>query len=134
MTVLYLLVIQQRDAKFRGDDDAVTIGFQRFAHQFFIRIWSVNFGRIKKSNAAIDGGTQQINAFFLIDGCAVRVVQTHATESDCRNFKATHSKLTFFHFVSLLSWLLSVTFTSWHVGVVSIATRSGKSLFKKSTL
>src|SRR2546428_11569050 len=103
MTVLHLLAIPRPDAKFRGDDDAVTTGFQRFAHQLFIRIWSVNLGRIKKGNAAIDGGTQQRNAFSLVDGRAVRVVQTHATEADCRNFESSLSKLTFFHLVSLLS-------------------------------
>src|SRR6266446_1611927 len=126
MTVLYLLAIPRPDAKFRGDDDAATIGFERFAHQFFIRVWSVNLGRIKEGHAAIDGGTQQRNAFFLVDGCAVRIVQTHATESDCRNFKATLSKLTFFHLVSLFPRLLSVTFRKWHIEVVSIAIRPEK--------
>src|SRR5690242_6221916 len=102
MTVLRLLAIPRPDAKFRRDDDTVTTGFQRFAHQLFIRIWSVNLGRIKKGNTAIDGGTQQRNAFFLVYGRGVRIVQTHATEADCRDFKSTLSKLTFFHLVTFL--------------------------------
>src|SRR6266581_6008823 len=126
MAVLHLLAVLQLDTKLCGNDDAVTIGLQCFAHQFFVGKRSVHFGRIKKGNATVDSGFEKGNAFFFIDGIAVGVVQSHATESQSRNFKATLSKFAFFHFISFRAMSLIVPSGPYGSSSVSIARRSRK--------
>src|SRR3954471_24951953 len=108
MTVLDRFSILESDTELRCDDHAVTIGLQRFTDHFFIRVWSINFGGVKKCNASLYHGTDQRNAVLFINGPAVAVAQPHATESQSRNLESTFSKSTFFHvFASTIQCVIS---------------------------
>src|SRR5438132_14152789 len=61
--------------------------FERFADEFFVRVWTVDFSGIKKRHGAIDRGADQRNHLLLILRRAVRKTHAHTPESDRRNFQ-----------------------------------------------
>src|SRR5437764_790193 len=84
-------------AEFCGDDDLLTHGRESFADEFFILERSVNFRRIKKSNASFDGGPNQRDSVFRVNRLIESEAHSHTAETESRNFQTAVSEFSFLH-------------------------------------
>jgi hypothetical protein len=46
-----------------GNDDFVPERSESFADQFFVDVWAVHFRRIEEGNAALNGGSNELDCF-----------------------------------------------------------------------
>lgn len=74
------------ETELRGDDDLLAQGSERFTQQFFIVEGTVDFGRVEKVNAPLDGGMEQCRHFLLVLGRTVGKAHPHAAKPEGRNF------------------------------------------------
>jgi hypothetical protein len=95
-----LFAILDFEPELGGDHYLVTKWSQRFAHQFFICEWAIDFGSIEEGYAAFDSGSDQRDPLLLLYGWAIAKTQPHAPEPDGRNFKIAFSELAFLHYFS----------------------------------
>src|SRR6202035_5778565 len=70
------------EAELGGDHDLFTEGSEGFADEFFVCERSVDFGGVEEGDAAFDGGSNQRDAFLLVDGGTETETQSHAAESE----------------------------------------------------
>src|SRR5690348_6516429 len=68
------------------DDDLGTERSQRFTHEFFVRVRTVNFGRIEEDHAALYRRAQQRDHFLTVRDRAVGPAHAHAAETEGGDF------------------------------------------------
>src|SRR5581483_2606602 len=88
------------EAEFGGDDHFATNGSESLTHKFLVGVGAVYLCGIEEGNSSIDCGAEDGNSVLLIHGGSVAKTQTHATESDGRNFQCAFSQLASLHRLS----------------------------------
>ena len=69
------------EAELGCDDDLVTDGCQRLTNEFFVRIRTVRFGRVKERHGAVKGGADDLDRLILFGHRAEAEAQPHAAEA-----------------------------------------------------
>jgi len=92
-----LLPVFVAESELGGDHDPVTDGGEGFANQLLIGEGTVNLSRVEKGYALIDSRADKTDPLLLFDGRAIAVAQSHATESERRNFEITLSQFALLH-------------------------------------
>jgi hypothetical protein len=86
------------EAELRGDFHPRAKRSQRFTHQLFVRERTVHFRRIKKGDAAFDGGPDHRDHVLLFSRWTEAMAHAHAAEPKGRDFKVGFSKFSRLHF------------------------------------
>ena len=71
-------------AEFRGNDDLATERLQRLANHILVLPRTINFGRVKESDAALDRAAQESDHL----GAVNRLAIAHAAKPEGGDFKA----------------------------------------------
>src|SRR3989442_39796 len=101
--VLHLLSVLDLDPELGGDHHLSAQWRQRLAHELFVGVGTVNFGRIEECHAAFDGCADERDHRLLVRWETVALAHPHAAEPERRNFQAPPppSQFALLHFVSL---------------------------------
>jgi hypothetical protein len=84
-------------AELGGNDHPIAEWSKSLAYEFFVREWTVDFGRIEKCDAAFDRRSNQGDSLLLVYRRAVAKAQPHASQPNGRYFQIAFSKFTFLH-------------------------------------
>src|SRR5262245_28577565 len=77
-----LLAVLELEPELGRNRDLVTNRLKRRADELFVREWPVRFGGIDERNPAIDGGTNDRDAFVAARRLSVTETDAHATEAE----------------------------------------------------
>jgi hypothetical protein len=72
----------------RGDDDLITNGSERVAHELLVRERAVDLHRVEERHPEVHGVPDQRNRLAPIQDGAAVVAQAHAAEPDRRDSQA----------------------------------------------
>ena len=75
------------ETEFGGDHHALTKRSKRFAHEFFIRKWTIHFSSIEKCDPEFDRLPKQRNHLLLFFGRTVAKAHSHTAQPDRRDFQ-----------------------------------------------
>ena len=89
--ILIHIRIFQIVAEFCSYHDVIPIGFESFAHKFFVCSHSIYLRGIEKSDSEVNRFAYDIYTGRFIGIRRITLGKPHATESDCRYFKLVFS-------------------------------------------
>src|SRR6266567_626228 len=70
------------ETELRRDDNSVSYGFERFAHDLFVEVRPVGLRGVEKRNSAFKGRPDHRNCLLFLRGRPVAKAESHATESE----------------------------------------------------
>ncbi len=73
---------------------------QRFAHEFFVGEWTIDFSRIEEGDATLNRRVKKSDHLLLVGNRVFIMAHPHAAEPESRNFQAAFSKFSFLHFLN----------------------------------
>ena len=85
------------EAELGCNHDLVADVFESLADQLLIGPWSVDLGRIKKADAAVDGFPQKRDLVLVSCVSVIGRAQPHAAEADLRHFKSGFAECSSLH-------------------------------------
>src|SRR5689334_22619761 len=65
------------ETKLRCDQHTIAYRRERLAYKFFVREWTIHFGRVEERNAAINRRPEQRNHLLLVRRGSVTVAHAH---------------------------------------------------------
>src|SRR4051812_16407384 len=87
--------------KLGGDHYAIPERCERFSHQFFVCERTIHFGCVKKRNALVHCGPNNLDALLSLGWRAIAGAQAHAAEAQGRHFQIAVSECALLHNLSL---------------------------------
>jgi hypothetical protein len=91
-----------------GYHHLLTEGSESFAHEFFVREWTVHFSRVEERDPAFDGRPNEGDPLLLLYCWPEAKAQSHAAQSDRGYFQIAFSKFAFTHNSSCLKCALTM--------------------------
>src|SRR3954471_7377185 len=76
------------EAELRGNHHLVADRLERFAHEVFVRVRPIHFGRIEERHARIDGRPDDRDAIVAARGASIALTDPHAPETERRHLEA----------------------------------------------
>ena len=83
-----LAILVDPKAELGRDDDPVTHGRQRLAHELLVDERAIDLGRIEEGDASIHGGPKNRDHVGRVRDDAVTLAHAHAAETNGRNLEA----------------------------------------------
>jgi len=98
-----LLAVDDIETELGRDHDLVADRRQRLAHDFFVRVRSIDFRRVEERHATLMRGTDQGYGILPVESGSITEIEPHAAEAEGRDFKAAFAEFALLH--SITPWI-----------------------------